>query len=919
MPQAVAESLTKEEQIGHVLNRLAYGPSPSDVQRVREIGTKAYLLEQLHPHKIDETDPRLQAAMKDLFVEIVPGSRRFLVKQGDTWHYFKGRTEPPRDWTSLTFDDQDWPQGPSGFGYGDDDDATELKDMRRTNEQRGYLSLYVRKTFRVEDRDAIDHLYLQIAFDDGFVGYLNGEEILRQNIRGNPPRHNQVAIQSGGTLERGAHNTYPINQARKHLRPGKNVIAFQVHNYRPGSSDLSLIPELLYAPDPPAKVIEGVASLQQLMHLRGTYSKRQLQAVLAEFWENHFCTDFDKVEDYIDDLPAYEQLQSDKGEPIIEKQILAEAAGIEFQEYSFFYDNALGYFGDLLLYSATSPSMLIYLDSVLNIKGEPNENYAREILELYTCGVDNRYTQEDIEQLAKCFTGWTIRKRQANEPHPFPLSARRPSTSPSLAVAEEKVLLDAGASWKYRKGRREPTPDKKGKPTLGWTQNTYQDSSWTTGKTGFGYGDNDDETILRDMQGRYMSLYLRKTMPLKIPEGYDDVVLEIAYDDGYVAYLNGVEIGRSGNMLQAGSPPKHNYIVPRNHEVDEDVDTISLAERRSLIHPPPKLNTIAIQVHNGSRHSSDFSIIPRIVARNYEPGSIPLTDPSGTWTFRYEPGKHDLEEKTIFPDSSQQIKIPADQTEVAGVNDAITVIDELVSHPSTAEFITIKLINKFVSDEISLQSYHKQSAPSELIKLADDAIAAWHSTDRPGHLRTVMETILSLDDPSGPFWSRKYHDSKIKTPIEYINSCYRALDAAIVNPNAIEKMASLGMTLFQRDDPDGYSELGVDWMDTHSLLERLRFCQNLAINGESSGGRWSLERLMHDQDLTTAEEVLEYFNQLLFQGRLSEHRKRVILDFANTTNSGRPDPVSQLRGSRKMNRLRQMVGMVLSTQEFQTQ
>ena len=68
--------------------------------------------------------------------------------------------------------------------------------------------------------------------------------------------------------------------------------------------------------------------------------------------------------------------------------------------------------------------MLIYLDNVLNRVGEPNENYAREILELYAFGVDNRYTQKDIEELSRCFTGWQIRKVRPDQVLSFPQSAR---------------------------------------------------------------------------------------------------------------------------------------------------------------------------------------------------------------------------------------------------------------------------------------------------------------------------------------------------------------------------------------------------------------------------------------------------------------------------------------------------------------
>lgn len=69
--------------------------------------------------------------------------------------------------------------------------------------------------------------------------------------------------------------------------------------------------------------------------------------------------------------------------------------------------NALGTFAALLSASAHSPAMLIYLNNDTNKVGRPNENYARELMELHTLGVDGGYTQADVQQVAKCFTGWT--------------------------------------------------------------------------------------------------------------------------------------------------------------------------------------------------------------------------------------------------------------------------------------------------------------------------------------------------------------------------------------------------------------------------------------------------------------------------------------------------------------------------------
>ncbi len=909
------ESLTNEQKIGHVLNRVAYGPSPEDLERVRNMGVTAYLQEQFHPERLRDTgNQRLQKAVADLYMDTIPGSSKYLVRAGDSWHYFKGRVEPPRDWYRPNFDAASlWPKGPSGFGYGDDDDKTIIEDMRGTDENAGYLSFYVRTEFEIEDLSQIDYLFLKVAYDDGFVGYLNGKEVLRRNLKGFPPKHDRPASSSSGTVERGEHDTFPLNKAKPLLRQGRNVLAFQVHNHRIGSSDLTLIPELVYAPDTTAKVMEGVQKVQELMHLRGVYSTKQLQAVLGEFWENHFCTDFDKVKDYIGDLPAYEQKQAAEGEDRVEKQIASEAAAIELQEYEFFYENAFGHFGDLLLYSATSPSMLIYLDSVLNLKGEPNENYAREILELYTFGVDNRYTQADIEELARCFTGWNIRKMNPEDRPGFPESARNPSTEPSLSIAKETPLLDLGPGWKYFKGKREPSEG------IAWTKPGFNDARWSTGATGFGYADDDDATVLSDMQGRYLSLYLRKTLPLDLPDNYEDVVLEMTYDDGYVAYLNGHEIGRSANMERAGSPPKFNYVVPNNHEIDEGVDAIDLRRWSSIINPPPALNTLAIQGHNGSRNSTDFSIRPRVVARNYKPGSIPLTHPLGTWTFRFHPDQHDTEEKVLFKGTEHELRLPAGREGKAGIQDALDVIGAMVTHPSTSEFIIVKLINKFVSDEMTLETYHAGTAPPDLMALMKEAIATWNATPRPGHIRSVLHAILDPVNQQGPFWNAHYQMAKIKTPIEFINSTHRALGAQISGKGLTERMSDMGMELFQRDDPDGYPELGYEWMDTHNLLERLRFCQDLAVNGNFAAGEWSLQDLMRKQDLSSPVDIIEYFDQALFQGQLTERRKAVFLDFVNSDDAGYTDPVEALKGGAKQRRLEQMVGIILSTQEFQFQ
>ncbi|WML90380.1 DUF1800 family protein [Thiothrix lacustris] len=110
-------------------------------------------------------------------------------------------------------------------------------------------------------------------------------------------------------------------------------------------------------------------------------SRRQLQEVMTWFWDNHFNTDFRKTGNKL----LYELAENDA-----------------------FRAHALGNFRNLLEVSAKSPAMLYYLDSVKNVKANANENYARELLELHTVGVDGGYTQKEVETLAEVFTGWQV-------------------------------------------------------------------------------------------------------------------------------------------------------------------------------------------------------------------------------------------------------------------------------------------------------------------------------------------------------------------------------------------------------------------------------------------------------------------------------------------------------------------------------
>ena len=116
---------------------------------------------------------------------------------------------------------------------------------------------------------------------------------------------------------------------------------------------------------------------------RMRHSPDPLGEQLVLFWHNHFATSADKVKD---------------AELLLRQNLL-------------FRERSRGRFGDLLKAIAEDPAMLIYLDCTENRKRQPNENFAREIMELFALGLD-QYSQQDIKELARCFTGAEVRRRE---------------------------------------------------------------------------------------------------------------------------------------------------------------------------------------------------------------------------------------------------------------------------------------------------------------------------------------------------------------------------------------------------------------------------------------------------------------------------------------------------------------------------
>ncbi len=416
-----------------------------------------------------------------------------LIDFGDTWRFFRGNEHPsvPENaWRLPDFDDSTWEIGPSGFGFGDGDDATVLADMRFH-----YQTLFIRRTFQVANPLALNFLVLKAHFDDGFVCYINGVEAARSHA-GNGDTFNHSSGASGQHEVTEDPALFDLSDAMPHLVPGENTVAvLGLNNGQSTDDDFSLNLNLT-ANDP---------SFECPRELTCVSSFAENSVTLR--WTNRKASDAITV--------------TRNGAPV---------AGSPFP-------------GDTVEFVDTHP-------------GDFGNDYA----------VIAGFGHCDCEPL------------------------RCSGTASFALVAEEEV-------WRYF-GNPEPPFG----PPPSWRELTFNDSGWNSGPASIGYGDDDDATVINTMRDSYMTLFTRKVFQAPDPSLVPGLRLSVDYDDGFVAYLGGVEIARSPSMEHLGDEVPFNAEADYPHEAgyaeDFPVAASFLAEGD---------NVLAVEVHNVSLGSADIS------------------------------------------------------------------------------------------------------------------------------------------------------------------------------------------------------------------------------------------------------------------------------------------------------------------------
>jgi uncharacterized protein (DUF1800 family) len=209
----------------------------------------------------------------------------------------------------------------------------------------------------------------------------------------------------------------------------------------------------------------------------------------------------------------------------------------------------------------------------------------------------------------------------------------------------------------------------------------------------------------------------------------------------------------------------------------------------------------------------------------------------------------------------------------------------LADNPATARHVSHLLCRRFVNDQ----------PPDGCV---DDAVAAWQRTH--GDIREVLRAIFHGPD----FWAPENVRSKVKSPLEFVVSAVRAVQAdPDTTPRLAQVVARLGQPLYLHVAPDGYPEKQDDWVNSGALFNRMNAAVALAA-GELPGAIVNLDLAV--PATSSHERLIAAVNERILGGAMTEHTRRVIRD--------------QLRDLADSGRARALaVGLALGGPEFQRQ
>ena len=193
----------------------------------------------------DSTGVSSTSAVVNVFVQTVLDKDIVLVATNSSWKYLDDGTDQDTNWINFNFNDATWSSGVAELGYGDASEGRPEATVIRfgTNANSKYITYYFRQKFVVDSLANVSNVLLRVMRDDGAIAYLNGTEIFRNNMTNGPVNYLTRALTAVGGADESTF--YPTNVNPSRLLIGTNILAVELHQQSPTSSDVSFAAELV--------------------------------------------------------------------------------------------------------------------------------------------------------------------------------------------------------------------------------------------------------------------------------------------------------------------------------------------------------------------------------------------------------------------------------------------------------------------------------------------------------------------------------------------------------------------------------------------------------------------------------------------------------------------------------------------------
>jgi uncharacterized protein (DUF1800 family) len=311
---------------------------------------------------------------------------------------------------------------------------------------------------------------------------------------------------------------------------------------------------------------------------------------------------------------------------------------------------------------------------------------------------------------------------------------------------------------------------------------------------------------------------------------FEDLLVATARSPAMLVYLDNWESTGPKSELGIDVPPNspRRYYHRRRRDLNENYG-------RELL----ELHTLGV---DGGYTQRDV----RELARIFTGWTVNLpTDDAG---FLFDPRMHEPGSKVLLGREIRE----------SGEKEGLEALHLLAHHPSTAKFISTKLAMRFVSDD----------PPASMV---DRMVETFWRKD--GDIREVLRTMFRAPE----FWSERAYRSKLKTPLEFVASALRAVDASVQDAKPLGRLLGrMGMPLYGMPAPTGYSMKATAWVNSAALLERFNFALALA-HGQVRGCRSSPAGLLGGSTPTDARTVLAVLEHSILKGDVSPSTHEAIL------------------------------------------